>query len=262
MAGLEVLVSALENDADALPVKMNLHTDAVIINQSSEDSAREIETGDGKRVRIFECNERGVGRSRNRALSEAEGEIILFSDEDIILDDDYEEKVLSEFDKNPDADLILFNFEVNENRRTYWIEKNKRVWKHSCGRYPAYSAAARLRSLQKANVKFSLLFGGGAPYSNGEDSLFFTDCLRAGLKIVAVPVKLGKETYRDSTWFKGYTEKFFYDRGVLFHFLYGKAAVLWAARFAIVKRKTMCREIPPAKAFNLMKKGIEKGKSL
>ena len=127
MAGLEVLVSALENDADALPVKMNLHTDAVIINQSSEDSARERETGDGKRVRIFECNERGVGRSRNRALSEAEGEIILFSDEDIILDDDYEEKVLSEFDKNPDADPILFNFEVNENRRTYWIEKNKRV---------------------------------------------------------------------------------------------------------------------------------------
>ncbi|MCR5210545.1 MAG: glycosyltransferase [Lachnospiraceae bacterium] len=262
MAGLEVLISALENDADALPLKMNLRTDAVIINQSSEDSAREVITKNGKRVRIFECNERGVGRSRNRALSEAKGEIILFSDEDIILDDDYEEKILNEFKKYPDADLIFFNLEVNEKRRTYWNDKKKRVGKFSCGRYPAYSAAARLDALKKSNVRFSLLFGGGAPYSNGEDSLFFTDCLRAGLKLIAVPVKIGKETYRDSTWFKGYTEKFFYDRGVLFHFLYGKAAVLWAARFAIVKRKVMCREIPPAKAFNLMKKGIAKGKSL
>ena len=262
MAGLEVLVSALENDADALPSKMNLRTDAVIINQSSEDSAREIQTKNGKRVRIFECNERGVGRSRNRALSEAKADIVLFSDEDIVLDDDYAEKVLAEFEKDPGADLILFNVEVHENRRTYWTDKKKKVSKFNCGRYPAYSAAARLKSLNKANVKFSLLFGGGATYSNGEDSLFFTDCLRAGLKMTAVPVKIGKETYRDSTWFKGYTEKFFYDRGVLFHFLYGKAAVLWAARFAIVKRKVMCREIPPAKAFNLMKKGIMKGKSL
>ena len=39
-----------------------------------------------------------------------------------------------------------------------------------------------------AHITFSLLFGGGAKYSNGEDSLFLKDCLKYGLVVYAVPV--------------------------------------------------------------------------
>ena len=106
------------------------------------------------------------------------------------------------------------------------------------------------------------LFGGGAPYSNGEDSLFFMDCIKKGFKVVAVSAVIGTEKTRKSTWFKGYDEKFFFDRGVLFHFLYGRFAKLWALRFVLVKSRVMCREIKPVKALKLLTQGVEKGKTL
>ncbi len=262
MKKFEVLVSALNNDPEQLIGRMNLGSDAVIINQTDHNDKRAVRLDNGNTVRIFENTDRGVGASRNKALSKAEGEIVLFSDEDIIYDKGYDKKILKAFAENADADIILFNIEVDERRRTYWIDKRTKVGRFNSGRYPAYSAAARLSSLKKAGVKFSLLFGGGAPYSNGEDSLFFMDCLRNGLKIVAVPVKLGKEEFRDSTWFKGYNEKFFFDRGVLYHFLYRWAAVIWGFRFVITKRKVMCRDVNAVKALSLLCAGIRKGKKL
>ena len=72
----------------------------------------------------------------------------------------------------------------------------------------------------------------------------------------AVPVELGMERERRSTWFQGYTEKFFIDRGVLYHFLYGKLAGLMAVRFLAAHGAVMCKEIPRKRALGLMKKGI------
>lgn len=258
---IQTLVSAVKQDTEQLPQKMGLETDAVIINQTDRYDQREM-TWKEHRIEIYDCAERGVGRSRNTALLRADADIVLFADEDIVYDSGYAEKIVSCFRKYRDADLILFNLEVNENRRTYWIEKATRVHRFNCGRYPTFCAAARLSKLRAAGVSFSLLFGGGAPYSNGEDSLFFTDCLRKGLKIYALPVKIGKEEERESTWFHGYDKKFFQDRGVLFWFLYRRTAIVWALRFVITKRKVMCREIKPMQAFGLVMAGIRKGRQL
>ena len=115
--------------------------------------------------------------------------------------------------------MVLFNIRVGESRATYYTEKFHRVHIWNAGRYPTYSFAVRRERLQAANITFSLLFGGGAKYSNGEDSLFLKDCLSYGFKVYATPVELGAETERESTWFHGYHEKFFTDRGVLYHFL-------------------------------------------
>ena len=258
---IQTLVSAVKQDTEKLPEKMGLQTNAVIINQTDRYAYREMKWGP-YRIDIYDCDERGVGRSRNTALLRADADIVLFSDEDIVYDSGYADKIVSSFRKYRDADLLLFNLDVNENRRTYWIKKATRVHRFNCGRYPTFCAAARLSKLRAAGVSFSLLFGGGAPYSNGEDSLFFTDCLRKGLRIYAVPVKIGKEEERESTWFHGYNEKFFTDRGVLFYFLYRRFALLWALRFVITKRKLMCREIKPLQAFGLIRSGIRKGRRL
>ena len=256
-----VLVSALEKNASEMPRNMRLKSDAVIVNQCAEDSECELSYG-GKKILIINRSERGVGRSRNLALDNAWGDVALFSDDDIVYEDDYAARIIQAFRRRPAADILLFNVRVNPERRTYWNEKNKRVNWYNCGRYPTFCAAVRLDRIREAGVRFSHLFGGGAPYSNGEDSLFFMDCIKKGLKIYAVTSVIGTERSRRSTWFNGYDEKFFYDRGVLFHFLYGKWAKLWALRFAIVKRKIMCREIAPVKALKYMNEGIEKGKSL
>lgn len=252
---VQVLVSAVEKDAAMLYKKMNIDTDAVIVNQCSEYDYQEPYSPNGL-VRCISMKDRGVGLSRNTALMHADTDICMFSDEDIIFSGGLSDTVREVYQQYPKADMILFNVKVSPNRRTYWNDCVKRIRWYNYGRYPAYSISGKLDSLRRANVHFSLLFGGGAKYSNGEDSLFLRDCLKAGLIIYAVPVCIGEEIERESTWFHGYTEKFFADRGVLYHYLYGVLSKVFALRFLMKNRAEMCAEIPFKKAYSLMREGI------
>ena len=114
---LQVLAAAVEQDVRALAESMNLSTDAIIVNQCGSCSYEEFEYK-GRQIRCFSMKERGVGLSRNTALLHADADIVLFSDEDIRFYDGYEKQVLSAFERNADADLITFNFKVDERRAT------------------------------------------------------------------------------------------------------------------------------------------------
>ena len=114
---LEVLISSLKNKPEELIRKMHIETDAVLVNQCDE-SKRAEEKFDGCRILIISDDGRGVGRSRNLCLENANAELVLFSDEDIIYDAGYADKVISAFAKRPDADLILFNVRVDPTRPT------------------------------------------------------------------------------------------------------------------------------------------------
>lgn len=255
---LQVLVAAVNENVEMLAEKMNLESEAVIVNQCDHFAYQEYLHRD-KLIRCFSMAERGVGLSRNTALMRAEGEICLFSDEDIVFSSGYEKTVLEAFETNPDADVITFNFKVDPSRATYYNQTKRRIRWYNYGRYPTYAVAARLEALRRANVSFSLLFGGGARYSNGEDSLFLHDCLKKGLHLYAETAQIGEEIYRESTWFKGYNAKFFKDRGVLYHDLYGMLAPLFSLRFLL--RLKDLGELSQREAYSLMKQGIREGKN-
>lgn len=257
---VQLLISAMHKNPKNLIKKMEVFSDAILINQCDENGYEEFTVkdslGEERTIRAYSFLERGVGLSRNNALLRADQEISLFSDEDIRYDMDYEKKIVQEFDKHKEADVLLFNVRVCEERQTYFNTDYHRVRWYNCGRYPAYAIAIRTEKMHQCNLTFSLLFGGGAKYSNGEDSLFLRDCLKAGLKMYATEVVIGEEEKGESTWFFGYNQKFFYDRGVLYHYLYGKMARIWGLRFLFKNKNTMCKEIPFKMAYGYLKDGI------
>lgn len=236
MMQIQTLVSCVNQDVRQLAEKMNLETDAIIINQCDENSYFEYQYEDHL-IQCYSFKERGVGLSRNSALLRAKADIILFSDEDIVYEKGYATQIQKAFETHKDSDFLLFNIRVDESRATYFIEKETKISLFNSGRYPTYSFAIRREAVHKHNITFSLLFGGGAKYSNGEDSLFIKDCLKAGLKIKALPITLGEEQVRPSTWFHGYNDKYFYDRGVLYVYLYGVMAKPFAVRFVYKHKK-------------------------
>lgn len=176
---VEVLASVMNASLRETVQHMNLQSDAVIINQCDRLGQEEMqisrENGEARTIRFYSFPDRGIGRSRNEAILRARGDICLFSDADIVYEDGYETAILAEFEKNPQADMIIFNIEVEESRRTYHITERKRVHWYNCGRYGAVSFAVHRDSLLASGSTFSLLFGGGAKYSNGEDSLFLAE---------------------------------------------------------------------------------------
>ncbi len=257
MSRIQLLVAAVSQDTDRLPEKMNIQSDSIIINQGMEYGYSE-STFKGNHIRIFNCDEKGVGLSRNLALMRADHELLQFCDEDIVLDDGYTSLVEKEFDSHPEADMLMFNVKAQDGRVTYHNTDFAPVTFRNYGRYPAYAIAVRREKLHNAGVTFSLLFGGGAKYSNGEDSLFLKECLDKGIRIYRTPISIGHEVSdRPSTWFSGFNEKFFFDRGYLYHHLYGKLAVPLSLRFLIKHKDEMCRDIPLGTCFKIMKKGIK-----
>ncbi len=59
---VEVLASVMNEDAEALCKRMNLSTDAVVINQCGEDGEQEL-SYNGHRIRFYSYAERGVGKT-------------------------------------------------------------------------------------------------------------------------------------------------------------------------------------------------------
>ncbi|MCR5093551.1 MAG: glycosyltransferase family 2 protein [Lachnospiraceae bacterium] len=249
------IVAALCENPKTLAARMHLAADAVIVNQCNENSRSEY-VYEGHRIRVVNSAERGVGRSRNQGLLLCETPYVLIGDEDIVYEDGYADTVLQEFEKHPEADILLFNVIQSRGRETYHNTDYHRIRFYNCGRYPAYSIALRTERIAQANVWFSLLFGGGAKYAAGEDSLFLMDCLRKKLRIYRTTPCLGHETERESTWFAGFDDKFFRDRGTLYRALYGFWAPLIGLCFLRKNRREWLADRSFGEAWSLMRQGM------
>ena len=74
---LEVLVSTMYQKDYSLLDRMNIQTDAIVVNQCNENSIEKFEYK-GHKIKWISLNERGVGLSRNTALMRSTADICLF----------------------------------------------------------------------------------------------------------------------------------------------------------------------------------------
>lgn len=212
----QLLVSTMMRDDFQIAGEMNIHSDAIIINQADRHGYDAISNGKSV-IQMYSFAERGVGLSRNTAMMRATADIIEFADDDMVFTDTYKEDVIREFENHPEADAILFSVEsLNPDRPLLKIKKFGRISKIEALKYGCARLAVRREKVLYNNLSFSLLFGGGARYGSGEDTVFLQDCLRAGLRIYKSPVKIADVKQNASTWFTGYTEKYYRDKGALF----------------------------------------------
>ena len=253
---LQVLVSTMHQTDHSLLEKMNIQSDAIVINQCGHDCIERF-TFRGHDILWMSMNERGVGLSRNNALMRASGDILLFADDDVVYTDDYVEKIVMSFENHPKADLIVFNLKSqNPDRPEAIVENEYKLHWYNSLKFGACRIAIRQDAIRKANVFYSLLFGGGAKYQSGEDSLFIQQCLRKGLRGYVLQETIGIVKQEESTWFKGHNEKYFYDKGVLMKQCFG----IWAKPLLIVllaKNKRQTQELGQKKALEMAFKGVK-----
>ncbi len=216
---IEVLLATMfyeRESADYLN-KMNIQTDTIVANQCDHLS-NDIISFNNHRIQILSRPDRGVGLNRNLALFSSDADIVIFADNDVCYYDGYAEKVERYYSEHPDADVVIFNFKEKRGDEDFHDInlKNKRAKFKDITKFGAWAITARRNRLLQERISFSLLFGGGAKYSCGEDSLFLRDCYNKGLHIYLCSQTLGEVIHRESTWYSGLTEKYIYDKGVLF----------------------------------------------
>jgi glycosyltransferase involved in cell wall biosynthesis len=238
---LQVLVATMNQHDYSLLNKMNIQSDAIVGNQCDRNEVEEFNYNEYS-IKYLSFNERGVGLNRNNALMRATADICILADDDMVFVDNYAGIVEQAFDENPTADVIIFNLIESAPKR--YVNKQKfRVRYRNYMRFGAARIAFRTRSVTRSGISFNLHFGGGAEYSAGEDTLFLHSCLNKKLKIIAVPYYIASLTEeRESSWFKGYTQKYFIDKGIFYACLSSKWARLLCLQDAIRHRKVYSKE--------------------
>ncbi|MBR2339003.1 MAG: glycosyltransferase [Clostridia bacterium] len=256
---LQVLVATMHQRDLSIAEKMNIRCGAVIANQAECEEVVNQNTQYGT-WKMITTPTRGVGLNRNIALMASSAEILLMSDDDVIYNDDMAQRVVDAFSQIPEADVIIFGMDMVKSG--FVIETRKHaihrlhVWNSM--RFGTYRIAVRRKALLDHNITFHQRFGGGCDFSAGEDSLFLKECFDNRLKVYSHDYVLGSCCKDVSSWFFGYNEKYFYDKGVLVRNLFPKSAYIMALYFGIrFKRKT---DIGVFRRLKLIYLGIKGGK--
>lgn len=258
---LQVLAVTMHREDLAIAEQMNIRCDGLIANQADREETITCDTPHG-RWRMITTATRGVGRNRNVGLDAADGDILLLSDDDVVYRDDMPTEVLQAFRDCPQADVIIFGMDMVRDGQVFETrsEPHRRVRIWNAMKYGTYRIAIRREALLRTHIRFHESFGGGCPFSAGEDSLFIKSCLDNGLRIYTHPYVLGTCCKDRSSWFVGYNDKYFYDKGVLVRHLFPHTAYLMALYFAVrFKRDT---HVSVWRRLRLVYAGVRGGKQM
>lgn len=258
---LEVLVVTMNQTDLGLLKKMNLKCNTLITNQCGKWDYIEEDKDDCK-VRMLSSDTKGVGINRNIGLELAQGDVLVFSDDDITYYDSELKGIKEAFENLPQADAIFFNMDHSRGGKVYCNHSCKigRLHLWNAMNYGTSRIAVKREALQKARISFSTLFGGGAKYSCGEDTLFIRDLFKAGLKVYSYDCKLGVCVMDDSSWFEGFNEKYLFDKGVLLACAFPKMKNIIKWYFALKFSKPA--KLSLSKAVKVISDGIKAYKTL
>lgn len=235
---IEVLVSTMnrkKEDIRDLLDNMNISTNAVIINQANYEEEYCFERKNHT-IKVISKIERGLSKSRNLALKNAKEEICIIADDDVVYKDNYEEIILKEYLLYPDADIIAFQVPTtNLERAQKQVKGNKKVGYINSGKIASFQITFKKESIQDRGLKFDERFGAGAKYSCGEENIWLFDGLKQGLKIIQSSKEIGIVTHEESTWFNGFDDKFFLDKGAIFTRMTYRYSVLWIIQYGFRK---------------------------
>ncbi len=142
---------------------------------------------EGKGYRMLSYAERGLSKSRNRALDAAQGDIVLLADDDIRYRRGISALLRAEFDRYPEAAAITFQYVDATSQRP--TKRYGNVAHHHSRRtlLGVSSIEIALRPALLKGVRFDERFGLGADLPCGEEALFLSSLLDAGAQVMYCP---------------------------------------------------------------------------
>lgn len=232
MCKIEVLLSCMNQKDFSIGYKTNVCSDLLIINQCNVNDYSEIMVN-SFRWRMISTTERGLSKSRNMALKNAKGDILILSDDDEQFSDNYVGNVAMAFEQLPNVSVIAFNvnrINVSMKKSYYHIDKIKQADTYRSFGSPMLSF--RKKDILDNQIFFNENFGSGSQWGPGEDSLFLDDIRSKNLLVYEHPFVLTTIDYSNiSKWFFGFDERFFYNQGAFLAFINKKW--LWRTMYYI-----------------------------
>ena len=140
---------------------------------------------------VANVRERGLARSRNRAIAMSDADACYLCDDDVGLVEAAPARVASHFDRHPTADVIVFGRPWHRPHEVGADGPGPRPWSPVPVRLRALGVLSvqigfRRAAILEHGLRFDERFGLGTDYPTGAEAIFLSDCLRADLRIVWV----------------------------------------------------------------------------
>lgn len=195
--------------------QMNVKGDVLFVNQDDRFEYAKTEHNNGRVAEMITTPTRGTSKNRNTAIEFCDKtcDYVLFMDDDILLNDDYEECVIKEITAHPEARVIKFSIHsltpttrIAGNRQTEVFVKATRRKLASTG---GCALAVRRDVFDIPNMRFNEHFDPGGVVFCGGDTIFYQELVKKGISVYLSPVDIAGVDMSESAWFEGYTSRYF-----------------------------------------------------
>lgn len=227
---IEILIATMNQESldfliPMFPFSPFSNFSILIVNQSQ--SGKKL-ISNFENIRVINSEEKGLSKSRNLALKNAVGEILLIADDDVIFLEGFNSKIIKAYNEFQNAAAIKFSV----------LKSNGKLMK----KYPSTSKensnildilesssielTLNKEKIDKANIQFDENFGLGAAFEIGEEAIFLTDLKKKKMQIAFVPEVIIKHEGSTSSEKKNEIEKY-YNQGALFTRIFKKNYIFW-----------------------------------
>lgn len=256
---LMVLISCMHRTDTGIISESNVQTDSVVVNQCDRDSIEEFDFKNKKgrtcHVKFINTTERGLSNSRNMAILNAtNADICYMCDDDEFLADDYEDTIVSAYEKYPYKSIITFSLIRKD--YTYPTKAQKMGIKQIL-KTSSVQTTFRRDDILKCNIFFDPKMGSGSGNGGGEENKFLMDCKRAGLKLWYVPQIIASVKTENSQWFHGFTEDYYSNVSWANRRILGKyLGALYMTYWVLFRRNNFKQELSFASIVRACLKGF------
>ncbi len=235
---LQILIPTIKKNHEEM-IKLfldnNINCSAIIRSQCGRNSIRE-QTVNGYTIKTIEADDIGVSVNRNELIKNATADYIMILDDDFVLKDRAAREIQARIFLCKEVGVVPIDniYDKNSILRKYYLK-----YSDLRGKVIGYFVFNRAW-LVESNLKFLEYIGPGTSIYFGEDSIL----IRKLFKIVkSVPLLTDKffislkANDRPSTWFEGYTKRYFFSQGVVYRIMHPCLYPLYYIRSAYKKRK-------------------------
>ncbi len=255
---LEILVSTM-NQKDfgflyrMFPGDLWQSVSILVVNQTDGEELQ----SHFENVKVVNCNEFGLSKSRNIALQHAEKDLVLLADDDVVFKRDFISTLLNMFNKNPFTDVVRFQYTQNGKQ----TKKYPKTFQQHLNWFQVLDVSSvelafKRKAVIESNVRFDEHFGIGALFPIGEEAIFLSDLKGKKFRIGCEPKVILDHPY-ETTSVKLNSDKLYFNQSAVFFRIFRNKYVLWIFLklfFDLKQSKIRINQIP-----NLISQAI-KGK--
>jgi len=179
-------------------------------------------------VRIINSFEKDLSKSRNLALENAQGKILVIADDDVIYQQGFVAKIINAYNQFPDAAAINFCAVKSDGSLIKNYPKHSKKNLNAFDIFNTSSIEMTLNKaiLDKTKIRFDENFGLGAMFEMGEEAIFLFDLKSKKQQLVFEPKVIVKHPELTSSAKKSIEEKY-YIQGALYTRIFKSNYIYW-----------------------------------